>query len=134
VGVGAGQAAQLKEDLYGDLTGLIIRGVKREGEDDTYDCIQTGRNGSKYPLSSLLLKKILTTAIALHFKLAAVNETSSESYEDAHCQYIPQLDPSRDKALMELLPDYLVDQISFPRPQAAKFYARVVKALTEKLE
>lgn len=49
VGVGAGQAAQLKEDLYGDLTGLIIRGVKREGEDDTYDCIQTGRNGSKYP-------------------------------------------------------------------------------------
>lgn len=49
VGVNAGQAAQLKEDLYGDLTGLIIRGVKREAEDDTYDCIQTGRNGSKCP-------------------------------------------------------------------------------------
>lgn len=77
---------------------------------------------------------MLTTHVALHFKLAAVNETSAESYEDAHALYVPQLDPSRDKALMELLPDYLVDQISFPRPQAAKFYARVVKALTEKLE
>src|ERR1700710_1374877 len=84
-------------------------------------------------LSSMLLEDTYHR-LALHFKLAAVNETSSESYEDAHCQYIPQLDPSRDKALMELLPDYLVDQISFPRPQAAKFYARVVKALTEKLE
>lgn len=41
------QAGQLKEDLYGDLTGLIIRSVKRETEEDVYDCIQTGRNGSK---------------------------------------------------------------------------------------
>lgn len=70
--------------------------------------------------------------LALHFKLAAANEKSSESYEDAQCSYIPQLDPSRDKALMELLPDYLVDEITFPRPQAAKFFARVMKALTEK--
>ena len=41
------QAAQMKEDLYGDLTGLIIRGVKREEDEDVYDCIQTGRNGSE---------------------------------------------------------------------------------------
>ena len=41
------QAAQLKEDIYSDLTGLIIRGVKREAEEDVFDCIQTGRNGSK---------------------------------------------------------------------------------------
>jgi hypothetical protein len=43
----AAQSAQLKEDLYSDLTGLIIRDIKRETEDDVYDCIQTGRNGSK---------------------------------------------------------------------------------------
>jgi hypothetical protein len=43
------QAAQLKEDLYSDLTGLIIRSVKRESEDDVFDCIQTGRNGSEFP-------------------------------------------------------------------------------------
>jgi hypothetical protein len=44
----AAQAAQLKEDLYSDLTGLIIRSVKRESEDDVFDCIQTGRNGSMF--------------------------------------------------------------------------------------
>ena len=43
----AAQVAQLKEDLYSDLTGLIVRGVKRSAQGDTYDCIQTGRNGSK---------------------------------------------------------------------------------------
>jgi hypothetical protein len=43
----AAQVAQLKEDLYSDLTGLIVRGVKRMDQGDTYDCIQTGRNGSK---------------------------------------------------------------------------------------
>jgi Chromosome segregation protein Csm1/Pcs1 len=44
----AAQTAQLKEDLYSDLTGLIIRSVKRTEEGDAYDCIQTGRNGSEF--------------------------------------------------------------------------------------
>jgi hypothetical protein len=70
--------------------------------------------------------------IALHFKLAATHEKSVDSYDDAQCSYVPQLDPSRDRGLMEYLPDYLVEEITFPRPQAAKFYARVVKALTER--
>jgi hypothetical protein len=47
------QTAQLKEDLYSDLTGLIIRGVKRTGDGDAYDCIQTGRNGSKWLLNNV---------------------------------------------------------------------------------
>jgi Chromosome segregation protein Csm1/Pcs1 len=42
--------AQLKEDLYSDLTGLIIRSVKKEEDADVYDCLQTGRNGSEYSL------------------------------------------------------------------------------------
>ncbi|EEP77819.1 predicted protein [Uncinocarpus reesii 1704] len=41
------QIAQLKEDLYSDLTGLIIRDVKKRDVDYLYDCIQTGLNGSK---------------------------------------------------------------------------------------
>lgn len=48
----AAQVAQMKEDLYSDLTGLIIRSVKKTEEGDTYDCIQTGRNGSKHDLIS----------------------------------------------------------------------------------
>lgn len=56
----ATQQHQLKEDLYSDLTGLIVRGVKRDQQsgEDVYDCIQTGKNGSKFfatPLSSFPL-------------------------------------------------------------------------------
>ncbi|EOO01420.1 putative chromosome segregation protein [Phaeoacremonium minimum UCRPA7] len=110
------QLAQLKEDLYGDLTGLIVRGVKRDGPEDTFDCIQTGRGRT------------------LHFKLAIANENSSEGYDDAQFMYMPQLDPKRDEDLIEMLPDYLVEEISFPRLHAAKFYSRVQKALTERLD
>ena len=45
----ATQLAQMKEDLYSDLTGLIVRSVKRDGGEDVYDCLQTGRNGSMSP-------------------------------------------------------------------------------------
>ena len=48
----AAQTAQLKEDLYSDLTGLILRGIDRQEYCDIYDCIQTGRNGSTSPSSS----------------------------------------------------------------------------------
>ena len=37
-----------KLELYIDLTNLLVMGVKKSEEgDDVYDCIQTGRNGSK---------------------------------------------------------------------------------------
>ena len=55
VGPGATDAQKdmkMKENLYSDLTGLIIRGVKRKEGEDEYDCIQTGRNGSKFPFPS----------------------------------------------------------------------------------
>lgn len=48
----AAQVAQLKEDLYSDLSGLILRGVDRGDDSDIYDCIQTGRNGSESSLQS----------------------------------------------------------------------------------
>lgn len=125
------QAAQLKEDIYSDLTGLLIRGVERKAEEDVFDCLQTGRNGSKSSSTSLAVMIFLTNLAALHFKLSAMNEKSA-SYDDAQCSYTPQLNPSRDAELMDLLPDYLVDEITFPRQHAAKFFSRVVKALTEK--
>ncbi|RSM08038.1 hypothetical protein CDV31_008341 [Fusarium ambrosium] len=108
--------AQAKEDLYADLTDLIIRGVRQEDMEDVFDCIQTGRNGS------------------LHFKLAVETSEASESYEDTQFTYRPQLDANRDGELMDMLPDYLVEEITFPRPQASRFYARVVKSLTERIE
>ena len=60
----AAQVALLKEDLYSDLTGLILRGVERGDEADVYDCIQTGRNGSKFlhlqPSKNRILKSRTT--------------------------------------------------------------------------
>lgn len=47
------QVAQAKEDLYGDLTGLIVRGLRRGDKEDLFDCIQTGRNGSEWTLPSI---------------------------------------------------------------------------------
>lgn len=46
--VQATQTAKMKENLYSDLSGLVITSVKRDGPEDVYDCIQTGRNGSTY--------------------------------------------------------------------------------------
>ncbi|KAF4125308.1 DNA repair exonuclease SbcCD ATPase subunit [Geosmithia morbida] len=109
------QTAQAKEDLYGDLTGLIVRGMKHEGKEDVFDCIQAGRNGT------------------LHFKLALETADASGNYEDVQYTYRPQLDPGRDGELMDILPYYLLEEITFPRPHASKFYSRVTKSLSESL-
>ncbi|CEJ55362.1 hypothetical protein PMG11_01625 [Penicillium brasilianum] len=105
--------AQLKEDLYTDFTGLIIRDVKDRETDHLYDCIQTGVNGT------------------LHFKLAIPKVASSE-YEQAEFQYLPLLDASRDRELVNILPDFLTVDITFRRDQASKFHTRVIDALTKR--
>ncbi|KAJ5964582.1 uncharacterized protein N7479_004458 [Penicillium vulpinum] len=108
----ASQLAQLKEDLYSDLTGLIIRDVKNRESDYLYDCIQTGINGT------------------LHFHL--VVPKVSADYDKTEFQYLPHLDPNRDRDLVNLLPDFLAVDITFVRGQAAKFYTRVIDALTKR--
>ncbi|KAJ5187270.1 hypothetical protein N7449_010264 [Penicillium cf. viridicatum] len=108
----ASQLAQLKEDLYSDLTGLIVRDVKNRESDYLYDCIQTGINGT------------------LHFHL--VVPKASADYDKTEFQYLPHLDPNRDRDLVNLLPDFLTVDITFVRGQAAKFYTRVIDALTKR--
>ncbi|OAA69059.1 chromosome segregation protein [Cordyceps fumosorosea ARSEF 2679] len=107
-------AAHAKEDLYADLTGLIIQGVKQDGNQDIFDCIQTGRNGT------------------LHFKLGVAGSSSTASYEESMVLYSPQLKADRDADLIGRLPKYLRDEIGFKRPQAANFYSKVVRALRER--
>ncbi|KAL8775281.1 MAG: hypothetical protein Q9209_000288 [Squamulea sp. 1 TL-2023] len=109
----AAQAAQLKEDLYRDLTGLLVLGVEKGDDADIYDCIQTGRNGT------------------LHFKLGIATNTD-DNYEETEFQYTPRLDNDRDRDLLEILPDYLSEEITFSRHNAAKFYGRVVETLIKK--
>ncbi len=69
--------------------------------------------------------------LALHFKLG-IATNSEESFEDTEFQYTPRLDNDRDRDLLELLPDYLSEEITFSRLNAAKFYGRVVETLTKK--
>ncbi|CAG8908548.1 unnamed protein product [Penicillium egyptiacum] len=108
----ASRLAQLKEDLYSDLTGLIVRDVKNRELDYLYDCIQTGINGT------------------LHFHL--VVPKVSADYDKTEFQYLPHLDPNRDRELVNLLPDFLTVDITFVRGQAAKFYTRVIDALAKR--
>ncbi|KAH7133464.1 chromosome segregation protein Csm1/Pcs1-domain-containing protein [Dactylonectria macrodidyma] len=109
----ANHVAQAKEDLYGDLTDLILRNMRQDETEDVFDCIQTGRNGT------------------LHFKLAVEIADPADNYEEVQFTYRPQLDPNRDAELMDILPEYLGAEITFPRRQASRFYARVMKYLTE---
>jgi regulator of replication initiation timing len=47
------QLAKQKVDLYSDLTNLVVLGMKHtEDDEDVYDCLQTGRNGSTSQPSS----------------------------------------------------------------------------------
>lgn len=146
--VGSAEAAKeahkrvLKEELYGDLTGLIVRDVKKgEDEEDVYDCIQTGRNGSKLQQSVENIE--LLTKTALHFYLSVASNvaddktnTGAPSYEDMEFTYTPHLDVNRDRDLLAILPDYLADGegICFPRSNVAKFYSRIVDTMTKKMQ
>ena len=67
---------------------------------------------------------------ALHFKLAVANDNDAKiHYEDATFLYTPRFDANRDRDLLELLPDYLSEELAFSRVNAAKFYGRVVETL-----
>lgn len=130
----AAQLSQKKENLYGDLTGLLVCGVKHEKDEEVFDCVQAGRNGSEFRRLSNMKQRVrwrLICCAALHFKLAVSNDGSSENFEDAQFMYMPQLDGARDEELIDILPDYLVEEITFPRSHAPKFYSRVLKALSE---
>ncbi|KAL1598609.1 hypothetical protein SLS60_007749 [Paraconiothyrium brasiliense] len=103
-----------KVELYSDLTNLLVMGVKKSEEgDDVYDLIQTGRNGT------------------LHFQLSVMTE--GNSYTEHEFVYQPLLNEQRDRELIELLPDYLTEEISFPRAQAPKFYTKVVDSMSKKI-
>ncbi|KAG5978157.1 hypothetical protein E4U55_006340 [Claviceps digitariae] len=112
---GALLAAQAKEDLYSDLTGLIVRGTSQMNGENVFDCIQTGRNGT------------------LHFKLALEAGEDPEKYDEIQFSYRPQLNRERDRDLMMVLPDYLVEEITFTRTQASNFYSKLNRSLNERL-
>lgn len=59
--------------------------------------------------------------------------TEGDSYEEHEFVYQPLLNEQRDRELIDLLPDYLTEEISFPRAQAPKFYTKVVDSMSKKI-
>ncbi|KIW05793.1 uncharacterized protein PV09_03003 [Verruconis gallopava] len=111
---------QKKEDLYSDLTGLMIHNVKSVNEEDIFDCIQTGRNGT----------------LRFHLSVSQAEtrpaSTPGTSYDEEEFAYTPMLDEKNDRQLLEVLPDYLTEEIVFPRTSAAKFYQKVIDCMNKK--
>lgn len=144
--VGASDAAikQLKEDLYSDLTGMYIRNVKRTDGEDVFDCLQSGRNGSTCPLHCSFIPTT-NPFTALHFHLAVSSTSTGDNnsktpganskndYDEAEFEYTPHLDENRDRDLLDMLPDYLTEEIAFPRHQAAKFYSKILEAMNRRV-
>jgi Chromosome segregation protein Csm1/Pcs1 len=119
-----------KTEMYEDLTGLLLTDVKKSNDSIVYNCLQTGRNGSKYhnmvkrvriPLHAFPSNIIVS--IALHFKLTQNNNQPNELH------YQPMLDERRDADLIMRLPDYLTTEIEFTRDKANLFFWRLLTFL-----
>lgn len=104
-------SGQLKEEIYQDLTGLVISRVERGAEESVLTCIQTGRNGT------------------LHYRLLWPRD------RDEQIVYTPLLDDgdATDCDLRDILPDYLAEQIMFKQDQAALFAYRLWTAIQKKV-
>ncbi|ORY83727.1 chromosome segregation protein Csm1/Pcs1-domain-containing protein [Protomyces lactucae-debilis] len=102
------QVPLLKEEIYQDLTGLVIQSVSREDDETVFSCLQTGRNGT------------------FHYKLAWPKA------RDEQITFTPMLDAERDVDLSAVLPDYLTEQIMFAQDQASLFAYRLWTAIQKK--
>jgi hypothetical protein len=70
---------------------------------------------------------------ALHFHLT-ITSSPDLAYADTEFIYQPLLDEQRDRELLDILPDYLTEEICFPRGQAARFYKKVVDCMARRVE
>lgn len=89
---------------------------------------------SQFPVRHALIGRTSRlTNTALHFHLAIPTEQSDIDYNDVEFSYTPLLDENRDADLLDILPDYLTEEITFPRSSAAKFYGKVVDCMTKRI-
>ncbi|KAF2665617.1 hypothetical protein BT63DRAFT_428577 [Microthyrium microscopicum] len=109
----------LKEDLYCDVTGLIIHSVKRTDEGTIYDCSQTGRNG--------------TLRFTLNFREKPATTPGTSVYDEPEITYTPILDEKNDKHLLDILEDYLLEEIEFPQNNLQRLYTTIRDGMTKKV-
>lgn len=58
--------------------------------------------------------------------------TPGTSYDEEEFVYAPLFDEKNDRQLLEILPDYLTEEIAFPRPSAAKFYLKIMDCMSKR--
>lgn len=124
------QVVQVKEDFYGDLIGFIFWGVRVGKEEDVFDCIQIGCNGSKlfFRFYFEMYVMMLIFGIVLYFKLVV---DKGDNYDDVQFIYSFQFDESRDEEFMDMLFDYLLEEIIFVCIFVVKFYVKVISLLIQ---
>ncbi|KAK9480005.1 chromosome segregation protein Csm1/Pcs1-domain-containing protein [Lipomyces japonicus] len=124
-----------KEELYSDLSGLIVRDVKTENGKIVYDLLQTGRNGAfHYKLSMPVATNgaVHNSTIPAATSASATLSVAGTDHEDVEVTFVPMLDGKRDEALVELLPDYFTEPLTFVRSSAAQFFWKISQALQKK--
>lgn len=113
--------AKQKVDLYSDLTNLVVLGMKRnEDDEDVYDCLQTGRNGSESIEFGILTATAADTSQHYTFtsqSRQAVNHTKIPSSSTNHfstnsatgsCSICYQTtSPKRFASLVAKLPSFI---------------------------
>lgn len=109
-----------KEVLYGDLTNLVIMGVKQEAEVKVFECLQTGINGTLH--FHLHVRDITAPKKS---KAPAADGADGDDVEEDEYVFVPKLDEKRDSVVISLLPEYLHHEITFAREHAARFYHKI---------
>ncbi|KAF2864503.1 hypothetical protein K470DRAFT_254141 [Piedraia hortae CBS 480.64] len=128
------ETAKKKLNLYSDLTGLVITSIKTKDGEDVYDCIQTGRNGTlHFHLSLGTIPE--PTPKRPHGKPNTPGKVANAKVEDlVEFGYTPFLDPQRDAELIEILPEFLTEEIYFPQEKAVAFYRKLNVLVTGPVE
>jgi hypothetical protein len=80
---------------------------------------------------------ILIVFEALRFRLTTEDPPASTpgpvSFEDIQMSYMPLVDEKNDRALIDILPDFLTDEIDFPGGQLRRLYTRVRDSMMTKV-
>ncbi|KAJ8655263.1 hypothetical protein O0I10_009131 [Lichtheimia ornata] len=91
-------------EMFKNLSGLTISGVRTIMEGDLYTCEQTGKRGT------------------IRFKLLREKPGND-------VRYIPLLDEKKDAQLLSLLPGFLTTEILFQSDKVYAFYSKLRNAL-----
>ncbi|KAI5854156.1 chromosome segregation protein Csm1/Pcs1-domain-containing protein [Tricharina praecox] len=111
--------SQVKEELYQDLTNLVIMTIKKDAETHVFECLQTGTNGTLH-----FRLNVRAPNTARKSKPPGTGEDSDDK-DDEDYVFMPILNEQRDEFVISLLPDYLRQEISFSRDHAARFFQKI---------